>query len=437
MSILIVGAGKSGQWALKLGVMKGLSCHIYDDRDISLLDTEFVEYCQSNEITVFSIRDWPNLGAYEMAVISPGVPPKNPVYNALLSKEVTIISEVEFAFSFCEGDVIGITGSNGKTTVTGLTNHILQTAGLSSIACGNYGIPFSKALIDNNFKGYYVVELSSFQLELVDRFKPKAAAVLNLSPDHLDRYENCDNYYLAKFNIFKNMSTSSNCFINEDDMEIKKFKHLIPVKSKTIGEYSKGFSVSKSQVLFENNSFLTFDNMKLKGKHNLYNIAFAASLAKSVGVENEDIFNGVSTFVPISHRLEFVREINGVEFYNDSKATNFDAVIKAVNSFDSIHLIAGGLFKGGDFESVKAIAHERVKQFYIIGENTDLFMEEFGKLFQCNNCVLLENAVNLAYRNAKNGDVVLLAPGTASYDQFKNYEIRGDMFKEIVMGLVQ
>jgi len=384
---------------------------------------------------VFSVRDWPPLGTYDLAVISPGVPPKNSVYNALMQANVKMVSEVEFSYLFCKGKVIGITGSNGKTTVTALTNHILQKSGINSVACGNFGVPFSKALIDNDFNGVYVVELSSFQLELIDKFKPSAAAILNLSPDHLDRYESCKDYYLAKFNIFKNMTSTDSCFVNKDDVELRKFKKLLPENCKFVGFESEGFSVTDYGVLYEGKDFITFNDIKLKGLHNLYNIAFAASLAKSVGVKKNDILEGVKTFSPISHRLEFVREINGVEFYNDSKATNFDAVVKAINSFDSIHLIAGGKFKGGDFDAVKSAAHERVKRFYLIGESENLFYEEFSPMFNCEKCGTLENAVKCAFKFSVEGDVILLAPGTASFDQFKNYEERGNSFKKIVMEL--
>ncbi len=435
MKVLVVGAGKSGQWALKLAVDKGYKCDVYDDRDISLLDKEFVDFCRSNDNAVFSVRDWPPLGTYDLAVISPGVPPKNPVYNALLQANVKMISEVEFGYLFCKGKVVGITGSNGKTTVTALTSHILNKADLESIACGNFGVPFSKALMDNSFKGIYVVELSSFQLELIDKFKPNTAAILNLSPDHLDRYDSCEDYYLAKFNIFKNMVSGESCFVNKDDIELKKYKKLLPKDCKYVGFESEGFSVTDYGVLYEGKEFVTFKDVKLKGLHNLYNIAFAASLAKAIGVNEKDILEGVKTFSPISHRLEFVREINGVEFYNDSKATNFDAVVKAINSFDSIHLIAGGKFKGGDFEAVKLAAHERVKRFYLIGESEALFYDEFSPMFNCEKCETLENAIKLAFKFSVEGDVILLAPGTASFDQYKNYEERGNDFKKIVMGL--
>lgn len=436
MKILIVGAGKSGQWAVKLAKEKGIYCDVYDDRDINILDKEFVAYCQTNGFKVFSVRDWPNLGVYDLAVISPGVPPKNPVYNALLSSKVKMVSEVEFAYLYCEGVVVGITGSNGKTTVTGLTNHILNSAGLKSLACGNFGTPFSKALFENNYKGYFVVELSSFQLELIDKFKPQTAALLNLSPDHLDRYESCDEYYKAKLNIFKNVEKEEFCFINGEDEETKRFESFFSSKFTKISSLNNGFSVDDNQVKFENSKFIDFNDTKLKGKHNLFNIAFAASLAKSLTVSLEKIKQGIKTFSPISHRLEFVREINGVEFYNDSKATNFDAVLKALSSFDSIHLIAGGMYKGGDFASLRSAAFERVKQFYIIGKDTKLFYNEFSNDFKCEDSQNMETAIKNAYKNAQPGDVVLLAPGTASFDQFENYEKRGDFFKKIVMELI-
>jgi UDP-N-acetylmuramoylalanine--D-glutamate ligase len=436
MKLLVVGAGKSGEWALRLAIEKGYKCDVYDDRDVSLLNREFVDFCHSNDIAVFSVRDWPPLGTYDLAVISPGVPPKNPVYNALMQANVKMISEVELGYLFCNGKVIGITGSNGKTTVTALTNHILNKASLQSTACGNYGVPFSKALTDNNYQGIYVVELSSFQLELIDKFQPYAASILNLSPDHLDRYDACQDYYLAKFNIFKNMENSQNCFVNKDDVELKKFRKLLPKNCNFVGFKSEGFSVSDYGVFYEGEEFITFNDIKLKGLHNLYNIAFSCSLAKSVGVDIKNIAEGVKSFSPISHRLEFVREINGVEFYNDSKATNFDAVVKAIHSFDSIHLIAGGKFKGGDFEAVKQAAHERVKCFYLIGESENLFFDEFSSMFKCKKCGDLKNAVKLAFKNSVEGDVVLLAPGTASFDQYNNYEERGNEFKKIVAELM-
>ncbi len=430
-NLLVIGGGKSGLSALELGHFENYQCFLYDDYPEKIedntklfLNAYGIELLDSTRVKKID---------FDTVVVSPGVPQTNPVVQFFLNRKVDVISEIEFGFRYLKGHVIGITGSNGKTTTTAMTGHILHGE-VETAICGNYGYPFCKALIEQKFEGWYVVELSSFQLELIKEFKPKIACILNLSPDHLDRYSRLEEYYLAKFNIFKNMDSKTCFFANAEDDELISFRNNLPSFTKWIGEKTLPISVDEKGIYYERNIILRAEQVKFQGLHNLFNAAFAISMAHQAGIGLSRCIEKVKTFKPIEHRLEFVDIIRGVYFYNDSKATNFDSVKKALSSFKNIRWIAGGIYKGGDFEDFYPF-RDNIKKAYFIGDSAPIFMGKMKGVIDCEISINLENAVRHAFNEASPGDVVLLSPACSSFDQFRNYEERGKVFKNLVKRL--
>jgi len=323
----------------------------------------------------------------DMIVKSPGVPGTAPIIKALKENGIPVVSEIDFACRYFSGDIIAITGSNGKTTTTSLIHHIVKTAGLKAILAGNIGTSFARALLTADEK-LAVIEVSSFQLDDVLMFKPKVAVITNISPDHLDRYAyNFSAYANAKFMI-------------------------------------SNFQAEGCQL-------------KLLGNHNRFNAAMAVFAVRQVGVSEEDIFKGLESFGAIEHRLELVAEIDGVKFINDSKATNVDAVYYALDGMESPVLwIVGGVDKGNDYSAIRALVDEKVKEIIILSSHPEKVKDAFGDgNITISHFENTKDAVEYSKNNSENGDVVLLSPACASFDLFDNYEHRGKVFKEEVLKL--
>ncbi len=429
--LLVIGGGKSGLSALELGYFQNYTCFLYDD---------FPERIENSTRLFLNAYGVELLGPdnirkidFDTVVVSPGVPQTNDVVKYFLDLNKDVISEIEFGFRFLKGKVIGITGSNGKTTTTAMTGHILHGEEDASI-CGNYGYPFCKALIEQKFNGWYVVELSSFQLELIKDFKPNIGCILNLSPDHLDRYNSLEEYYCAKFNIFRNMDRNTVFFANAENEDLISYRDRLPAFTSWIGEKTLPVSVDEKGIYYERNLILRSDQVKFRGLHNLYNAAFAIAMAYEAGIGLSRCVEKIKTFKPIEHRLEFVDIIRGVYFYNDSKATNFDSVRKALASFKNIRWIAGGIYKGGDFEDFY-LFKDNIKKGYFIGDSAPIFLGKMREFIDCEISINLENAVRHAFNDATPGDVILLSPACSSFDQFRNYEERGIIFKELTKRL--
>ena len=431
--ILIAGMGKSGEGATRLALKNGFFCFLYDDRDLSAPGVLPEDLASHHRVEVVKTVDEILANRVKTVVISPGFAPSHPVRQMAEQSGSRIISEIEFAAVYCKGRIFAVTGSNGKTTVTGLTAHILKNSGLDAVPCGNFGTAFSQAVLESGGEGDFVVELSSFQLEHISGFCPDFAALLNLTPDHLDRYPEVEDYYLAKMAMFRNMDETTPALLNQDDPVTQAYSRFYPPLVKWIGGSSDALVQLRDGTLyFQDKKLLSLDETRLRGVHNLYNAAFSAGMCLLAGLSPEDVQKGIISFSPIPHRLERVGEKNGVQFYNDSKATNFDSVVKALGSFPSIRWIAGGRFKGGDFEELAKAGKGRVKGAYFIGESATLFQKNLENRFSCRISGTLEQAVEDAWRDAAPGEVILLAPGCSSYDQFKNYEVRGDRFREII-----
>ncbi len=375
----------------------------------------------------------------DLIIPSPGVPADAPLLQFARSKGVTIWSEIELAYRFLKGRLIGITGSNGKTTTTSLIEHILRSAGFSTILAGNIGTPLISCVEKSSEKTVAVAELSSFQLELIEKLRPNISVFLNLTPDHLDRHHTLESYGAAKARIFQNQGESDSAVLNADDPGTTPYA---PAKPQVFWfsrkqRVAQGAFVKESEILFRREgteeAILKLADIPLAGAHNVENVLAAVAATKLAGAESAAIAKGVRSFAGVEHRLEFVAEIGGVRFYNDSKATNVDATLKALDAFPGrILIILGGKDKGSDYTVLQARLRERAILALLIGVAADKIEKQIAGSVAIEQAGTLERAVETAAHAARAGDVVLLAPACASFDQFQNYEHRGRVFKELV-----
>ncbi len=379
----------------------------------------------------------------DFLVISPGVPSNSNLVQHALKVGLNVYSEVEVASWFCRAPIVAITGSNGKTTTTTLIGKIFENAGRRTIVAGNIGLPFSDYVLDADAKGVAVVEVSSFQLDHIDTFKPKVAVLLNITPDHLDRYETYQAYMNSKFRIFMNQSATDFAIYNHDDEAVNKYceqlgavKLPFSVKEKlAAGAYAEDGYLCLA-IEDKQKSLIDSKDIKIRGVHNLYNSLASTLAAASLGVSPEAIVRTLKEFPGVEHRLEPVRELDGVKYINDSKATNVDAVWYALGSFDSpIVLIAGGKDKGNDYSPLFDLVKKKVPSMILIGQAAPKMQKEFADKTNCVMASSMEDAVAKARKEAKPGYVVLLSPACASFDMFHDYEHRGREFKRLVMEL--
>jgi UDP-N-acetylmuramoylalanine--D-glutamate ligase len=355
-----------------------------------------------------------------------------------------VIGEVELAFRFLQGKVIAITGSNGKTTTTTLVGEILAAAGKNTLVGGNIGTPVISLAAQSTPLTLTVLEISSFQLETIETFRPWIAAILNVTPDHLDRHHTFQAYADAKGRIFENQQASDFAVLNADDPTCVSLKEKVKAslfwfaRKQQVGS---GGSLQGDAIVFCRNgreqAVLRRDDIQLKGTHNLENVLAAVTVAMLAGCKPEQIRAAVREFRAVEHRLELVANVNNVAFYNDSKATNVDATVKALESFPgNIHIILGGKDKGSDYTVLNPLLRERAKATYLIGAAAEKIASQVEGAIPLVRSGTLERAVRQAFEAAQPGDVVLLAPACASFDQFDNYEHRGRVFKELVLALV-
>ena len=379
-------------------------------------------------------------------VVSPGVFPPAPVLFAAMQKNVPIYSEVEVAHWFCNAPIVGITGTNGKTTVTSLLGHILQKSGMNVGVAGNIGTPFSAVVERPPRPEIFVLELSSYQLERIDSFHARMAIILNISPDHLERYRDMDEYIKAKFQITRNQISEDYFIYNADDVELSTLAEQVAARrircslkeSENDGIYSNGENLyfRRGESI---EKLMPREHIPLRGNHNLYNIMTCAAAARLLGVMPETIDSAVSTFQNIGHRIEYVLSLKGRTFINDSKGTNVDAVYAALQTIDApIILIAGGKDKHSALFHLNELIKSKVKSLVLIGEAAERMEKEWsgiaGNIIRVDT---LESAVEEAWSISGEGDTILLSPACASFDMFPNYEARGNVFKESVKKLSQ
>ena len=380
--------------------------------------------------------------AQDLIVPSPGVPADAPLLQAARAKGVTIWSEVELADRFLSGRLIGITGSNGKTTTTSLVEHILRNAGLPTILAGNIGTPLIARVEQTSNDTITVVELSSFQLELIEVFRPNISVFLNLTADHLDRHHTLEAYGRAKARIFENQTEADSAVLNADDPATTP---LAPARPQVYWfsrkqRVAQGAFVRENEIFFrrdgEEEVVLNLRDIPLAGAHNVENVLAAVAATRLAGAEPAAIARGVRSFAGVEHRLEFVAEIAGVRYYNDSKATNVDATLKALEAFPGrILIILGGKDKGSDYTLLQKPLRERAILALLIGAAAEKIEKQITGSVAIERAGTIERAVEIASHAARPGDVVLLAPACASFDQFQNYEHRGRVFKDLVHNL--
>jgi UDP-N-acetylmuramoylalanine--D-glutamate ligase len=380
--------------------------------------------------------------AQDLIIPSPGVPADDPFLLLARSKRITVWSEIELAYRFVEGKLIGITGSNGKTTTTTLVHHVLKAGAMRAYLAGNVGTPLISEVEKMDAGSVAVAELSSFQLELIDKFRPNIGALLNLTPDHLDRHKTMEAYAAAKARIFENQTELDAAILNADDAASVKYA---PKKPQVFWfsrkkQLAHGACLRGEEIVIVHNAkeepVMKAAEIPLAGSHNLENVLAAVIIARLAGVDSATIAKAVKSFAGVEHRLEFVADIRGVRYYNDSKATNVDATLKALDAFPGrILVILGGKDKGSDYTLLQKPLRERAILALLIGAAADKIEKQIAGSVAIERAGTLERAVEAATQAARSGDVVLLAPACASFDQFENYEQRGRMFKQLVRSL--
>jgi UDP-N-acetylmuramoylalanine--D-glutamate ligase len=378
----------------------------------------------------------------DLIVLSPGVPAKLPQLELARSRGIPVWSEIELAWRFLRGKLIGITGSNGKTTTTSLAAHILKTAGIHTLVGGNIGVPLLALVESSTDSTVTVAEISSFQLETIAEFRPEVGVLLNLTPDHLDRHASFDEYARAKMRMFENQLDRDAAVLNADDPEVTRRMptgpHIFWFSRKK--RVASGTFLRDGQIFFRTEGaevpLARRDEIPLRGEHNVENVLAACAAAYLAGAEPAAISSGVKTFRGVEHRLEFVAEIGGVPFYNDSKATNVDASLKAIEAFPGpLIVILGGKDKGAPYIPLREPLQQRARLVILIGEAGEKIASGLNGAVPLEHAGTLDHAVQIAADSARAGDTVLLAPACSSFDQFENYEHRGRVFKELVARL--
>ena len=442
--VLVVGLGKSGVASALFMKKQGARVTVSDTKSGDELRNE-IPVLLDNGITVETGGHGDRtFQGQDLIVVSPGVPVDAPPLVQARSLGENVIGEIELAAQFLPGPIVAITGSNGKTTTTTLTGEIMTASGFPALVGGNIGTP-AISLAERAKPGTVIVlEISSFQLETIQSFRPKVAVVLNVTPDHLDRHRTFEIYAAAKTRIFENQQSEDCAVLNADDSTCvamsKKTRAQIYWFSRQ-NEVERGAWVRDENIVFRDGSgqreIMQVSEIPLKGAHNLENVLAAVCASVLMGCSAEKIRQAVHGFKAVEHRLEFVASIGGVDYYNDSKATNVDATIKALESFPSnIHLIVGGKDKGSDYTVLNDLLRQRVKRVYTIGAAAGKIESQI-KGAEVVHAETLENAIRQAHSSAQAGDVVLLAPACASFDQFKSYEHRGRVFKDSVQAMAK
>tara|TARA_R110002051_G_scaffold63964_2_gene116512 strand:+ start:3636 stop:4970 length:1335 start_codon:yes stop_codon:yes gene_type:complete len=441
--LVILGGGESGVGTAILGKKMGYEVFVSDggkikDKYKNVLEKLDVDWEEERHTEA-------KILLADVVMKSPGIPDSVSLVVKLREMDIPVISEIEFASKYTEATIIGITGSNGKTTTTMLVYHLLKNGGLNVGMAGNIGDSFAKMVAEQDFD-YYVLEISSFQLDGIVDFKPHIAIITNISPDHLDRYDyKFENYIASKFKIVQNQTAEDYLIYDADDEVILDYMEQHKIPSKLIPfslekEFTEGayMKINKIQITTQNNTMeMEQDTLALEGKHNLKNTMAASTAAKLVQIRKQTIRESVQNFQGAAHRLEKVLKIHHVQYINDSKATNVNATYYALDSMKTPTVwIVGGLDKGNDYRSLMPMVREKVKAIVCLGLDNSKIKDAFGNAVDLMvETFSMEEAIKVAYKIAERGDTVLLSPACASFDLFKNYEDRGDQFKEAVKNL--
>ena len=437
--VLVVGLARTGLVSALFSAAYGAKVTATDERPIP----EVAEAAEKLRVAGVKLE----LGGFvpqtfleqDLIVVSPGVPAKiEPLENAR-AKGIPVWSEIELAWRFLRGKLVAITGSNGKTTTTSLVAHILKTSNVPTLIGGNIGTPLLALVETSVDTSVTVAEISSFQLETIDSFRPEIGVLLNLTPDHLDRHITFEEYAGAKMRMFENQLEKDIALLNADDPEVTK---RMPAKPKIFWfsrqkRVATGAFLRDDQIIFRHEGseveLARLADIQLRGQHNVENVLASCAAAYLAGAVPAAIAAGVKSFRGVEHRLEFVAELSGVQYYNDSKATNVDAAVKAVEAFPGpLVVILGGRDKGSPYAPLRELLHERARLALLIGESAEKIAADLGDAVPFENAGTLQQALHIAARHVQPGDTVLLAPACSSFDQFENYEHRGRVFKELV-----
>ena len=426
--VTVVGMERSGHAAVDLLLEQGARVRAVDEKP----------HPPVHDIPVEPQTDAPFADA-ELVVISPGVPVDIDLLNQARARGIPVIGELELASWFLKGDIIGITGSNGKTTTTALTGHILKESGIPCQVGGNIGTPPASMIASSRPGQWNVLELSSFQLETVQEFRANIGVCLNVTPDHLDRHHTFENYAAAKGRLFETQKTGDFAVLNIDDPTCFSYAHrseAVPIWFSLDHSVEFGAWLENDEIRYDDRFVMNVEEIPLRGRHNVQNVMSAMIAARLAGANLEQIVAAIRTFPGVEHRLEFVRNLDGVAYYNDSKATNVDATLKAIDAFPGgLWIILGGKDKGSDYTVLQQPLKQKAHAALLIGAAADKIEAHLDGAVRIERSGTLAQAVDAAHREAKAGDTVLLAPACASFDQFDNYEHRGRVFKQLVSAL--
>lgn len=445
--VLVVGAARSGAAATRFLSARGARVTVSDKRPLEKFP-EAAELSELGAVIEAGGHTVRTFAEQDLVVVSPGVPADLPELVAARETGILVIPEIELAYSFLKGRIVGITGSNGKTTTTALTGKLLESAGFDTRVGGNIGTPLISQVEASRPETIHVVELSSFQLETVSRFRPWVAVVLNMTPDHLDRHGTFEAYAAAKAKVFASQTKDDFAVLNADDevctrwassieAHVRWFSRRGPVVAGAYVEdgdivYNSGASAQAGTPAWAH-TVLGVEEIPLRGAHNVENVLAAVCAAAIAGAGAHSIRAAVRDFPGVEHRLEYVAAIGDVRFYNDSKATNVDAAVKALEAFhEKLLVILGGKDKDSDYTVLRPLLAQKARQVLLIGAAAEKIASQLGPGLPLLRAGTLDRAVDEAMRRAQPGDVVLLSPACASFDQFENYEHRGRVFKELV-----
>lgn len=438
--VVVLGAARSGLSCARLLYKKGARVIVSDMKNTPEFLHALSSLEQAGIETVTGGHPLSLLKAADLLVISPGIPSDIPIVLQARKKNIPIWSEVEVAFRFLPCPLIAVSGTNGKTTTTSLLGEIFRKSGRKTFVCGNIGLPISEIAQKATPAAFVVAEISSFQLENISSFKPYISVMLNITPDHLDRYRSFAFYRKAKKNMYLCQDEHDYAVLNYDDSEVRALKKGMAARSIYFSrkkKLSSGVWVDRETIWSgfgdKKESVIPVQKLALPGPHNLENTLAAVACAKIAGIGNSDIVSVLTTFTGVEHRLELVRILGKVRFINDSKATNVDSVVKALESFaDAIILIAGGRDKGSPYYPLKKLVQKKVKALITLGEAAEKIVAQLGDVTSTYQVDTLRDAVRLGAQLARPGYIVLLSPACASFDMFKNYEQRGKLFKKYV-----
>lgn len=441
--ILVVGFGLSGEAAARLLIREGAKVLVIDESQNKNMKRRARRKKNYGIQFRFGMKSTP-MGRFDAAILSPGVHPHRGLGKAVHGFDIPVYGELELGAWFCQCPIIGITGTNGKTTTTELVARVIEANKKRTLAAGNIGLPLCEAALRSEELDYLAVEVSSFQLETIEKFRPLVSVMMNITPDHLDRYRSMEEYATTKAVLWKNQTDSDIAIVNLDTEGLLGELGFTPpkrtirysIRGRTADLWFDGRSI-RGSILEQEGLRFVFNETKLRGIHNAENVMAALAVAHALDLDLIRAWKGICEYEPLAHRLETVGIVAGIEFVNDSKATNIDAMEKALSSFSRpVILIAGGKDKGFNFRMTAPLIREKVKACILIGEMREQIFQAWKNSTSCVFADSLEEAVGMAAKLGQKDDVVLLSPGCSSYDMFENYEERGEVFRRAVNHLL-